>query len=205
MTSLTEEILAFWFAGAENDPVAAAERANVWFGADPELDREIARRFSAVATDAAAGRLARWSSDARSALALVLLLDQFPRNLFRGRPEAFAQDASALAVSSAAVAAGHLPRLSPVGQAFLILPLQHAEDLSRQREGLRLYENLAAEVPPAWRPALVPWLDSARAHLAVIERFGRFPHRNAILGREPTAAEREYLAAGGETFGAKRS
>lgn len=126
----------------------------------------------------------------------VPVLDQLPRNLERGTPEAFACDAQALDAARRAIARGHDAELHPVERAFLLLPFEHAEDRDAQEESVRRFEALVREAPPEWRDVLAPFVDYAREHRDVIARFGRFPHRNAILGRASTGAERAFLSSG---------
>lgn len=196
-----ETILAVWFGGAAADPAVAAAREGFWFGASPEADALVRDRFSAAVEAAARGELESWLDAARPALALVLLLDQFPRNLWRGTARAFAQDAQGLRMARAAVARGHLPRLAPLEQAFLVLPYQHSESAEDQREALRLVSGIVRAAPPAWHPLLDRYREVAEQHRALIEQFGRFPHRNRILGRATTPEEDAYLAGGGVRFG----
>jgi uncharacterized protein (DUF924 family) len=196
-----EAILEFWFAGCARDPAKADARGSFWFGGSDAADAEVRERFGTAIETAARGELARWLDEPHSALALVVLLDQFPRNVWRGSARAFAHDRQALETARGALAAGHLARLAPIEQAFLILPFQHCEEIDAQRESVRLSEQIARKAPDAWRPLLDYYTDFARQHLALIERFGRFPHRNEALGRAETAEERAYLARGGATFG----
>jgi uncharacterized protein (DUF924 family) len=201
LTVDSEDVLAFWLADAAAGPEKAAQRASFWFQSDPAVDETIARRFSKTVASAAARRLDSWERSPRPCLALVILLDQFPRNLYRSTPAAFGYDAQALDVAARGMAAGHFDRLAPVEQWCFLMPYEHSEDLSIQREGMKLFEQLVDRGSPEWQPLLRQGLDYARRHLDIVERFGRFPHRNAILGRASTAAERAYLEAGGETFG----
>jgi uncharacterized protein (DUF924 family) len=196
-----EELLAFWFGDAVSEPASAASRMRLWFAPDAGVDAELGRRFAAVTAEAATGGLLDWEDAPRPCLALVLALDQLPRNLYRRTARAFASDAAALAVAARARRRGHLAALAPIEQAFLLLPYQHVEDRALQRQGVALYEELATGAPPPWRPLLADFLDYARRHLRLIERFGRFPHRNAILGRPSTDEESRYLSSEGETFG----
>ncbi|HJQ84276.1 MAG TPA: DUF924 family protein, partial [Candidatus Binatia bacterium] len=166
-----------------------------------EADALVRERFVGAIAAAASGELATWADAPRSALALVVLLDQFPRHVWRRTARAFAHDPQALATAERAVAAGHWSQLEPVEQAFLILPYQHSESLAHQRESVRLSHAIIDAAPPAWRPLLERYHDFAERHRALIERFGRFPHRNRVLGRDPTADEAAYLGAGGESFG----
>src|SRR5262249_48260716 len=195
------EVLDYWFGDAVRDPAFAEAREGFWFGASEETDAAIRERFGPAIEAAARGELAHWADDPPSALALVVLLDQFSRNTWRGTARAFALDRRALEVARGALAAGHLEQLAPLEQAFLILPFQHCESIEVQRESVRLSAEIASAAPPAWRPLLEYYTDFARRHLALIERFGRFPHRNQVLGRESTPDERDYLRGGGATFG----
>jgi uncharacterized protein (DUF924 family) len=196
-----EEVLGFWFGGALDDPAEASAREPFWFGASAEADARIRERFAPAVVAAGRGELEAWARAPRSALALVLLLDQFPRNVWRGTPQAFAHDERALRVARESVSRGDLGRLAPLEQAFLVLPFQHSESLADQAESVRLSSAIAREAPAAWRPILERYLDFARQHLALIERFGRFPHRNRILGRTSTPAEEAYVRGGGASFG----
>jgi uncharacterized protein (DUF924 family) len=196
-----EAILAFWFGDAARDPAALDARNELWFGGSEQTDAEIRERFGAEIEEAASGELDSWLSEPRSALALVILLDQFPRNVWRGGARAFSCDAKALAVARRSVAVGHLAALAPIEQCFLVLPFQHSEALDDQREQLRLYREVEHACGAEWKPTLGVHVEFAARHLAVIERFGRFPHRNRALGRESNGEELAYLDGGGETFG----
>lgn len=173
------EVLRFWFE----------EHAKDWFVKNPAFDAEIRARFLALHEAAAAGQLAHWADDARACLALVLVLDQFPRNMFRGTPRAFATDALALAAARHAVARGHDRDLLPMQKQFVYLPFEHSESLADQVLCCELMKDFDAEL-----------LRYAVRHREIIERFGRFPHRNAVLGRESTPAELEFLKQPGSTF-----
>ncbi len=194
------DILAFWFADAARDPAKAMRRRLFWFR-NSAVDESISERFSDSVRCAARGEFTAWEEAAPSCLALVILLDQFPRNLYRGRAEAFEHDSRALDVASRGVAAGFLEQLSFIEQAFFLLPYEHSEDVSVQRAGIGLLEQIVDEAAPEWEPSARVSLHFARRHLEIVERFGRFPHRNAVLGRSSTPAEQEYLEGGGESFG----
>jgi uncharacterized protein (DUF924 family) len=182
-------VLDFWFGAPPH-----AARAE-WFRKDDAFDATIRTRFGGAIDEALAGRLQDWDATPAGALARVLLLDQFTRNAFRGTPRAFAGDALALAAVRAMVARGDDRALAPLERVFVYLPFEHAEDAAMQRESLRLFEALAPLLPPG-----DPTLDYARRHAAVIERFGRFPHRNTILGRASTAEETAFLREPGSSF-----
>lgn len=173
------QILDFWFA-------PGMERR--WFAGDTDLDRQLAEHFGQDLALAAQGQLDSWLDDAQGALALVILLDQMPRNVFRGKYQAFAFDSKALAVAEGALLRGHARGLPPLRRRFLYLPFEHSESLADQKYCVSLFET-DGDDPEG--------LEYARRHLAVIERFGRFPHRNAALEREDTPEEEEYLAQGG--------
>lgn len=192
-----EEILAFWFGAVDGDGLSAPERARMWFRSDPAVDAEIRRRFGPVLAQAARAALPAWEERARGRLALVLLHDQFARNIYRGTPQAFAGDARALALCLQAIACGHDQALASIERAFLYMPLQHSERLEAQERGVGHYEALLRAVTAPVARRLERFRDSAIEHRDIIRRFGRFPHRNGILGRTSTPAELEFLAAGG--------
>ena len=181
---LAQEVHGFWFA----DGTGPAGFRPVWFQAVPDFDRAIAARFAGAVEEAAAGELDGLAATPRGSLALVILLDQFPRNLFRGQARAFVGDAKARAVAGQALERSFEAALVPLERHFLYLPFQHSEALDDQRRSLDLYTALAEA------GGSVEALDHARRHHEAIARFGRFPHRNADLGRATTAAEQAYLA-----------
>jgi uncharacterized protein (DUF924 family) len=185
-------ILAFWF-GDDGDPDCAARRA-LWFEADAAFDRAVGEHCAQLHEAAAAGHLDGWAATPLGCLALLILLDQVPRNLFRGTPRAYATDAQALAHARAALAAGHDRALTPVQRWFVYLPFEHSEALADQRRALALFEALAHHPPSAEA------LDVVRRHVEIIERFGRFPHRNAILGRASTPEEEAFLREPNSAF-----
>jgi uncharacterized protein (DUF924 family) len=186
-----EAVLAFWFA---------PEHAAHWFAADAAFDETIRTGFAADAEAAAAGHLRDWAATPPGWLALLILLDQFPRNLHRGDPRAWAQDVGAQQLALSGIAEGFDRRLPAPQRVFAYLPLEHAENMALQRRSVALFETLCAEVPVEERPRYAGFLDYARRHCEVIARFGRFPHRNAVLGRASTAEELAYLAQPGAGF-----
>lgn len=199
-----EEVLEFWFAGADGDAPPPPHRMALWFGANPSLDAEVRARFGATWDDAVAGRLNAWTeSGPMGRLALILVLDQLSRNIHRGRAEAFAGDPIARSLAVAAIDAGEHLSVPPLHRLFFILPLEHHEDLASQERALALTEALAAAAPPAMQKDAQGWVQFAEKHVELVRRFGRFPHRNAVLGRSDTPEEAAYLAGGGETFGQK--
>jgi uncharacterized protein (DUF924 family) len=192
MDAIARDVLDFWF-GAPGSPERGRTR-DVWFRKDTAFDDAIRARFGAAVETAIAGGFADWDVTAEGTLAHVLLLDQFTRNVFRDTPRAFAGDAQALAVADAAIASGFDRALDPFGRWFLYLPFEHAEDAHMQRRSLALFGELARETGD---PAPLEW---AQKHADVIFRFGRYPHRNAILGRASTPEEAAFLALPGSRF-----
>ena len=195
------DVLEFWFRDATSSPEALERRGTVWFSPDPAFDRVCAARFTAQLENAARGALDDWAGTPHGRLALVILLDQMPRNIHRGSPAAFAHDAQAAAHCVAGIESGQDRSLHPVERVFLYMPLQHAEDLDLQCRSVERFESLAAEVDDAWRGRFAENAHYARLHRDIVERFGWFPHRNHVLGRESTEEELRYLADGGPTFG----
>ena len=187
------EILAFWF-GRPGEPGYGHPRGE-WFRKDDRFDAEIRSRFLPVVEAALAGRLAAWADEAQGLLALLIALDQFTRNLFRGDARAFAGDAQALQLAATAVGKGWDRPLLAVERVFVYLPFEHSETLADQERSLLLFTALAAE-----HSGCDGFLDYARRHHEVIARFGRFPHRNAALGRPSTPDEASYLAQPGSGF-----
>jgi uncharacterized protein (DUF924 family) len=188
-----QAVLDFWF-GAEGSATHGLQRTE-WFAKNDVFDRTIVECFGVLVERALRGELDAWADEPRSALARILLLDQFTRNAFRGTPRAFAGDSQALAAASAMVGGRHDEQLPPFMRAFVYMPFEHAEKLAMQEEAVRLFTRLAAS-----DPAFSSMLDYAHKHRAVIERFGRFPHRNAILGRQSTAEEMAFLEQPGSSF-----
>ena len=180
-------MLDFWF-GAPDSRERGRPRKS-WFQKSEALDAEIRRRFLATWERAARGELGSWQTTPLASLALVVALDQFPRNMFRGTERAFASDSLALAAARETIARGFDRLLSPVERSFVYLPFAHAEDLAAQRRSLALSHGLEPEEAR-----------SAKRHYEIITRFGRFPHRNAVLGRPSTPEETEFLKRPGSSF-----
>jgi uncharacterized protein (DUF924 family) len=185
------DVLRFWFG--EPGSAEHLHPRDLWFTKSDATDRLIADRFGAIVEDALVGNRDDWAATPRGALALVIVLDQFTRNIHRNTPRAFAGDARALALATRLVDTARDLGLAPVERWFVYLPFEHSERLVDQYESVRLFERLAAD-------GLEAPLDWARKHFDVVARFGRFPHRNAILGRESTLAEVEYLKQPGSGF-----
>lgn len=190
------DVLQFWFADtAHADPQAIARRFEWWFRGG--ADQEIVQRFTELHRRAAAAVLDSWSSEPLSCLALIVVLDQFSRTIHRDSPRAFAQDAKALALALQGIANGHYAALAtPWQKTFFLLPLGHSEQVDHLERAVALTEELARDAAPEFRPILEHSASQARGHRDVIARFGRQPHRNAVLGRTSTPEELAYLARG---------
>ncbi|MGY0195048.1 DUF924 family protein [Leptothrix sp. BB-4] len=195
-----QEVLDFWF-GPPGSPAHGRPRTE-WFRKDPVFDAHIADRFGPLVQAAQAGGLLDWepldsgdAAQARQALALLIVLDQFPRNLYRGDARSFDGDARALDVAGRLVAAGLDRQLLGIERQFVYLPFEHAESLVAQRCAMALFTQLARD-----EPELADLLEWARRHHDIVARFGRFPHRNAVLGRQSTAEEIEFLKQPGSGF-----
>ncbi len=193
-----EDVLHFWLGPLDEDGFASDTFARRWWQKDPDFDREIRRRFHAVYESLRAEQPQPWSSTPRRLLATVIVLDQFPRNMFRGTYRMFESDVRALALARTGITRGDDRRLSGDLRSFLYMPLMHAECLDTQDECVRLFDVHSKEHPDSDRVRVN--LRFAEAHREVIQRFGRFPHRNEILGRASTPEEVDYLAGGGHSF-----
>jgi uncharacterized protein (DUF924 family) len=191
--SAIDDVLGFWIEPKPTNEEEIAERGKLWFGGGPELDATIRERFGALLSRAERGELDGWAAEPRGRLALIILLDQFSRNVHRGKPEAFANDPKALELARTAFDGGLYDAADAVDRLFASLPFSHAEDLEAQKRAVRISVQSFVAAPPHFRKFLVSATDFARKHIDVIARFGRFPHRNATLGRASTPEELEYL------------
>lgn len=189
-----DDILVFWFGQPGMDEQYYEAQRQLWFAADPKIDQEICTRFLSDYRQAVDGALAHWRAAPRTALALILLFDQFPRNMFRGDPRAFATDPLARQVTAQLLQAKHDTGMPPAERMFMYMPFMHSENLAEQRQSVALFEQLGRDHPSFDSSAY------ALGHLEIVERFGRFPHRNAILGRVSTPEEREFLEQPGSSF-----
>ena len=190
-----QEILDFWFGPADQLESSYDERRRVWFGKDEAVDQDIRDRFSSIYQQIVEGNCKDWQTSPEGCLALILVLDQFTRNMFRGQPQAFETDPQALKITQRALALGLDRELAPVQRLFLYLPLEHSENRDHQQQAVTLFQALADE-HQEFNDTYV----YALKHQAVIERFGRFPHRNEILGRPSTPEELEFLQQPGSSF-----
>lgn len=195
-----KSVLSFWFGGAGPDGAIDSSRRSMWFKSGAKHDAEIRDRFGGLHERAVRGDLEDWAETVRGRLALIVVLDQFSRHIHRGTARAFAQDRAAQTLALEGIDEGADLKLVPVERSFFYLPLEHAEDPALQARSVECYEHLATEVAGTWRKDYERFLASAQRHRAVIERFGRFPHRNAALGRPSTAEEIAFLKQPGSSF-----
>ena len=195
-----ETILQYWFGAHGDDAQIAAAQAKLWWAKDLAVDQEMRRRFESDVRRAADGGLAEWQMTPRGRLALILLADQLPRNIYRGTAEAFAFDAKALAWALDGIDLGFHLELRPIERMFFYLPLEHSEALAHQERSVELFSALAQSVGASQRDPFMEYLSFAERHRDVIKRFGRFPHRNEILARESTAEELAFLKEPGSSF-----
>ena len=192
----------YWFGAGPLTSESLERRMDFWFGAEAERhDEEIRTRFGGLLERAASDRLAAWAAGPRRRLSLILLLDQFPRHMFRGTARAFDYDAQALALTLSGMQSAADGALDPIERLFFYMPLEHAENLEAQDESVAAFRRLLAEVPRELHAPFADVLGFAQGHRSIIERFGRFPHRNALLGRPSTPAEAQWLEEGGASFG----
>jgi uncharacterized protein (DUF924 family) len=199
-------VLNFWFASPPYDAARLAERMRFWFGAaDPaasaQADATIRTQLLPLLNHAAQGLLDPWSTSPRRRLALILLFDQVPRNAFRSTAAAYAFDPRALSLAMEGLTRAADGALDPVERIFFYMPLQHAEAIDVQDESVRLFGRLLADAPTETRDTFRACLEYAHQHREIIQRFGRFPHRNRVLLRESTPDEQAWLSARGATFG----
>ena len=196
-----EAILAFWFKQHELSAPQIDRRMDIWFGEDPAFDHEIRQKFSADVDRASEGKLDHWADEPRGRLALILLLDQFRRNIYRGTSKAYEKDMAALKLCVEGAMQKKDRGLTPIQRAFFYMPLQHAESLKVQTKSVELFSRLADAVSPTFQETFLTIAQFAELHRDIIEQFGRFPHRNALLGRDNTSEEDEYLAGDAPDFG----
>lgn len=196
-----EEILDFWFGELDGDGWDYdTARIELWFGRSDETDRVVIERFGADAQAAAEGKLDHWAETPRGRLALLILLDQFPRHIHRGKPAAWAQDPKAQRIVLEGLERGHHEAIRPIERSFFYLPLEHAEDRELQARSVALYRALAEAAPASVKGRYDSFLDYAERHKVIVDRFGHFPHRNEILGRPSTEEEKAFLLEPNSSF-----
>lgn len=195
-----QALIDFWFGDASSAPAAARERNKIWFQATASFDDVLRSRYGDLPSRLQAGEFTNWGSTPRTGLARILAFDQIPRNIFRGTPAAFAFDALARRAALEFIERGEDQALHPIEAVFVYLPFEHAEDEALQRRSVDLFRALLARAPADLSDLFESYLDYAERHRKVIVEFGRFPHRNATIGRPATPAEIAYLEGGGQRF-----
>jgi uncharacterized protein (DUF924 family) len=188
-----EAILQFWFGSHIDDKAVAQKQSKLWWSKDPQTDRQIQQRFEPYVTKTENPELDSWSATPAGCLALILLTDQFPRSIYRNTPRAFSLDPLARLWCKKGIGKGFHKMLHPIERVFFYLPLEHSESPADQEQSLALYEELAIGVDPEKRSTFDGFLRFAIRHRDVVKRFGRFPHRNQILGRESSPEELAFL------------
>lgn len=192
--NLSDEVLTYWLEPKPGTTADAEVRRRFWFEGSAEIDREIRERFGTLVERARRGELDDWTTTPRGTLALIILIDQFCRNLYRSTPDAFSHDAKARGLARDGYARGRFSDFDTIEHMFAAMPLRHAEDVDSQKQCVALAVRDALNAPPHLKDFMIYSVDWARKHLDVIVRFGRFPHRNAALSRSSTPAELEYLS-----------
>lgn len=196
-----EKILAFWFKEHALSAPQIDRRMDIWFGGDEKFDKEIEKEFAGDVARASSGELDHWAQDPHGRLALILLIDQFRRNIYRGSAEAFDKDPAALKLCLEGAMQEADRDLPAIERVFFYMPLQHAESLKVQQKAVDLFNKLAEAVSPTYRETFSTIAQFAELHRDIIEQFGRFPHRNKLLERENTPEEEEYLSGDSPDFG----
>jgi uncharacterized protein (DUF924 family) len=191
-----DAILSFWFKEQELSGPQIDQRMDIWFGEDPVFDHEIEKEFSADIESASEGKLDHWAHQSRGRLALILLLDQFRRNIHRNTVESFAKDKAALKLCVEGAMDNKDKGLTPIQRVFFYMPLQRAESRKVQRKSVEIYNRLAEAVSATNHETFQTIAQFAELHADIIEQFGRFPHRNQVLGRQNTPKEDEFLGTG---------
>ncbi len=200
-TETISEITTFWLGASLESPDAADGRKDWWYKGGATVDDDIRARFANFIPRACAGELMAWQATPEGALALILLLDQFTRNLYRNTPGAYAGDAIAFEIMTRSIEQKLDTALPPVSRIWLYHPFHHAEDIRDQDRGLALLVELGREAPTEWRAYVERSIEGWTRHRDIVARFGRFPHRNAVLARTSTDAEHDFLKTNGEAFG----
>jgi len=196
-----DAVLAFWFEEKELSAPQIDGRMDIWFGEDPVFDLEIIKEFSDDVDRASEGKLDHWANEPRGRLALILLLDQFRRNIYRNTADAFSCDKQALKLCVEGAMEKKDKGLSPIERVFFYMPLQHAESRKVQQKSCDIFNKLAEAMSPTYKETFQTIAQFAELHRDIVERFGRFPHRNSLLGRRNTPDEEEFLTGDSPNFG----
>lgn len=200
MTDQLNQILEFWFGTETDELTIIGQQSGLWWAKDANVDDHIKKKFGAIHQLAINDALPGWMQDARSHLALIILLDQFSRVIHRDSAAAFASDDKALAISLAGINNHDDLELRPLERVFYYMPLEHSEDIETQCQCVELFQRLVDDAPDRMKNEFKAYLRFAEKHRVIIERFGRFPHRNKVLNRNSSAEELEFLTQPGSSF-----
>ena len=196
-----DSVLSFWFKEQELTAPQIDHRMDMWFSEDPVFDHEIEKEFADDVSAACEGNLDHWAAESQGRLALIILIDQFRRNIYRNSAKAFSKDKLALKLCVEGAMEKIDRGLTPIQRVFFYMPLQHAESRKVQAKSVELYNRLAELVSPTYRETFLTVVQFAELHKDIVDQFGRFPHRNELIGRENTAEEAEYLSGDSPDFG----
>lgn len=197
---MIDEILKFWFGDLKAEDVVGSNRMQLWFQKNPQTDEEIQNRFGNEVKEAASQNREDWKSTPRGTLAWIILLDQFSRNIYRNSPQSWKNDPQVLETCLSGLQKGFDKELTPIERVFFYLPLEHSEDKGVQAFSVKQFQNLARSISEKQKKQFENFLDYAIRHKEIIDRFGRFPHRNEILNRPSTSEEIEFLKQPGSSF-----
>lgn len=200
-TTIIDQITTFWLASSIDSPEAAFARRDWWYAGGSSVDDEIRSRFGTLLPAACNGECNEWLTTPDGALALILLLDQFTRNLYRGTPDAYSGDTLAFELVNQAIELQLDHQLHPVARIWLYHPFHHAESIEQQDHGLVLLNEVLHAAPPPWHPYVQRSITGWTRHRDIVARFARFPHRNDVLRRSSTDEERAFMEHDGDTFG----
>ncbi len=196
-----EDILTFWFGNYDRtDWIIPEGRTKLWFGKDEVIDSSINKRYGPLLIELGNGKLEHWKKSTRGLLALIILTDQFPRNIYRESSQAFAYDSYSLSFAEKLLSTGKIDQLHPIEKVFVYLPFEHAESANLQHLSVMCYENLLKTSPERHQSSYQGFLSYAIKHRDIVVRFGRFPHRNRLLDRLSTPEEEKFLQQPGSSF-----
>lgn len=201
MDKIAQSVYDYWFGTEGLSLEAVKKRASLWWQGSADTDYDIERRFGKLVEAAGKRSFDNWTHNARSALALIILNDQFPRNLYRGSGKAFSHDPLALEYSRQLVNSDAFNELEPIEKTFSLMPFEHSENIEDQEFSVAKFTELAESADDEWQEQMRFYLKYAEDHRDIIKDFGRFPHRNQVLARESTPQEIDYLESGGHRFG----
>ena len=201
MNPISKSVYEYWFGNNGLGIEAVKARSSLWWQGSADTDYDIERRFGKLVEAAGKGAFSDWMQESRPALTLIILNDQFPRNLHRGSGKAFSHDTIALKYAKQLVGSALFNELESIEKVFALMPFEHSENIEDQNFCVNEFTKMADSAEPDWQEPMVFYRQFAIEHRDIVEEFGRFPHRNEVLGRESTAEEIKYLEDGAKTFG----